>query len=359
MLKFVCLIMSKEVIFTESRGKVASGRRLPFYLAAEEYLAARRPDEPLFLLWQVGPTVIFGRNQDPASELDIDWCEEHGVEYYRRKSGGGCVYADWGNLMISCIYPGAGVKDGFARFSSSVCEALRSLGFAAEVSGRNDILVRGRKVSGAAFFALPSVGIVHSTMLLDADPASMQAALKPSAAKLGAKGVKSVSSRICTLREFRPDLRLDVLAGALRTALSAQGAPGSLLLDESDVAEIERIESTYLDRDFIMGRHGGREEGSRTVAGEGYVEGCGFIKAEIQIVGNKILNVSINGDFFTGEFADGLSQSPDLSETLSRLLAGEEPTREAVAAALGGIRLEEMVSGLTSAAFVDILFRNC
>lgn len=351
--------MAKEVIISESGGGVACGRRLPFYLAAEEYLAARRPEGPLFLLWQVGPTVIFGRNQDPLSELDIDWCDEHGVEYYRRKSGGGCVYADWGNLMISCIYPGAGVRDGFARFSSSVCEALRSLGFPAEVSGRNDILILGRKVSGAAFFALPSAGIVHSTMLLDADPASMQAALKPSGAKLGAKGVRSVASRICTLREFKPDLMLEDLVSALRAALSAQGAPDRLALGLEDIAEIERIELTYLDRDFIMGRRGGRAEGCRTVAGEGYVEGCGFIKVEMQVIGGKILNVSINGDFFAGEFADGSPQSPDLSETLSRLLAGLEPTREVVRAALDAVQLEKMVSGLTAAAFVDILFGNC
>lgn len=355
MLKFVCFIMSKEVIIAGNGGSVACGRRLTFYLAAEEYLAARRPDEPLFLLWQVGPTVIFGRNQDPASELDIDWCEEHGVEYYRRKSGGGCVYADWGNLMISCIYPGAGVRDGFARFSSSVCEALRSLGFPAEISGRNDILILGKKVSGAAFFALPSAGIVHSTMLLDADQASMQAALRPSGAKLGAKGVKSVASRVCTLRQFKPDLRLEELASALRAALSAQEEPGRLILDETDIAEVERIESTYLDRDFILGRRGGKAEGSRILTGERYVEDCGFVKVEIQIVGNKILNVSINGDYFAGEYGEG----SDISEALSRLLAGLEPTRDAVAAALDEIQLEKMIAGLTASEFVDILFRNC
>ena len=359
MLKFVCFNMPKEVIIPGNGEGVASGRRLTFYLAAEEYLAARRPDEPLFLLWQVGPTVIFGRNQDPASELDINWCDGHGVEYYRRKSGGGCVYADWGNLMISCIYPGAGVRDGFARFSSSVCEALLSLGFPAEVSGRNDILILGRKVSGAAFFALPSAGIVHSTMLLDADPASMQAALRPSGAKLGAKGVRSVASRICTLREFKPDLRLEELASALRAALSAHDGAGRLLLDKADIAEIEKIESAYLDRDFILGRRGGKAEGSRVIAGERYVEGCGFIKVEVQVVGNKILNVSVNGDYFVGEFADGLSEEPDLSETLSRLLAGKEPTKAAVAAALDEIQLEKMISGLTVAEFVDILFSNC
>ena len=351
--------MMTEVIFPGGGNGalegVATGRRLPFYLAAEEYLARRPAGDGLFFLWQVGPTVIFGRNQDPSAELDMEWCRSAGVEYYRRKSGGGCVYADRGNIMISCIYPGSGVKENFAKFSASVCGALQSLGLPAEVSGRNDILIGGRKVSGSAFFALPSSSVVHCTMLYDIDSASMEAALSPSGLKLGSKGVRSVSARVCTLKEFMPDLKPESLAYALRASLSSSGASGQLVLGEEDVAEIEKIEMSYLDKDFILGRHGGRADGGRIVSGEGYVEGCGFIKAELHVVNDKILNVSLSGDFFAMEYG----QSQDVSESLSQLLAGRVPSRRAVADALEGVELGKMVRGLSAAAFVDILFRNC
>ena len=374
-----------EVIFPEGGvgafEGVAAGRRLPFFLAAEEYLARRafrseeQSAEPafgggLFFLWQCGPTVIFGRNQDPSVELDMEWCRANGVEYYRRKSGGGCVYADLGNIMISCIYPGSSVQENYAKFSAAVCGALRSLGLPAEVSGRNDILIDGRKVSGSAFFALPSSSVVHSTMLYDIDFASMEAALRPSRLKLGSKGVRSVSSRVCSVREFLPNLSLESFAEALRKALSAGG--GRLVLGPEDLARIEEIERSYLDEAFIEGRFGGASCGAGTEAGgeasgaagveagagaecreisrEAYVPGCGHIKVSLQVRGGKIFNVSLIGDFFAA--------SEEVGETLSRLLAGRRLVREDVEAALEGVALEKMVTGLSVRALVDILFGN-
>ena len=359
--------MMTEVIFPEGGvgafEGVAAGRRLPFFLAAEEYLARRafrseeQSAEPafgggLFFLWQCGPTVIFGRNQDPSVELDMEWCRANGVEYYRRKSGGGCVYADLGNIMISCIYPGSSVQENYAKFSAAVCGALRSLGLPAEVSGRNDILIDGRKVSGSAFFALPSSSVVHSTMLYDIDFASMEAALRPSRLKLGSKGVRSVSSRVCSVKEFMPELGLQEFAAALRKGLSAGG--GSLVLSPEDLANIEEIESGYLDEAFIEGRHlGGSREAGQSIVREAYVPGCGGIKVELQLHGGKIFNISLVGDFF----AIG-QDAADVAETLSRLLAGREPVRGDVESALEGVPLEKMVKGLSTRAFVDILFRN-
>lgn len=332
-------------------------------------LARRAFGGGLFFLWQSGPTVIFGRNQDPAAELDVGWCRAHGVEYYRRKSGGGCVYSDRGNIMISCIYPGSGVQENFAKFSAAVCGALQSLGLPAEVSGRNDILIDGRKVSGSAFFALPSSSVVHSTMLYEADFASMEAALRPSRLKLGAKGVRSVSSRVCSVKEFLPNLDIKSFAEALRRALSAGG--GRLVLGPEDLARIEEIEMSYLDEAFIEGRFGsapcgvgavavgeasgaaagaGSDAGCREICREAYVPGCGCVNVSLQVRGGKIFNVSLIGDFFAA--------SEEVGEALSRLLAGRRPVREEVEAALEGVHLEKMVTGLTSRAFVDILCGN-
>ena len=118
-------------------------RPLVFFLAAEEYLA-RNSDEDCFLLWQVGPTVIFGRNQVMEAEVNMPFCREHGIRMFRRKSGGGCVYADKGNLMISAVSSGNDKPFIFEKFISALALALRRQGFDAWPSGRNDILVSGR-----------------------------------------------------------------------------------------------------------------------------------------------------------------------------------------------------------------------
>ena len=99
-------------------------RPLVFFLAAEEYLA-RNSDEDCFLLWQVGPTVIFGRNQVMEAEVNVPFCREHGIRMFRRKSGGGCVYADRGNLMISAVSSGNDKPFIFEKFISALALALR------------------------------------------------------------------------------------------------------------------------------------------------------------------------------------------------------------------------------------------
>ena len=136
-------------------------RRLVFYLAMEEYVAAHldeilgdRDSREAFFHWQVSPTVIFGRNQVMEAEVNIAYCKEQGIKLFRRKSGGGCVYSDRGNIMLSFISGNTDVESTFGHFLGQVVTQLRSIGLNAERSGRNDILLDGRKISGNAFFGL-------------------------------------------------------------------------------------------------------------------------------------------------------------------------------------------------------------
>ncbi len=138
-------------------------RPLSFYLAMEEYVAAAYGCG--FFVWRVPPTVIIGRNQDLESEVNLPFCREHGVRVVRRKSGGGCVYADLGNLMLSYITPQKGVELVFGEFLGKLCSFLSGLGLEAVRSEHNDVLVGGRKVSGNAFFVHPKASIVHGTLL--------------------------------------------------------------------------------------------------------------------------------------------------------------------------------------------------
>ena len=158
--------------------------RLPFYLAMEEYIAREFPAQDYFFMWQVQPTVIFGRNQLIDSEVDRLYCRENGIQTYRRKSGGGCVYADKSNIMLSYITPSSNVNFTFNRYMLMVEHALQKLGVDARTTGRNDILVDGKKVSGNAFYHLPGRSIVHGTMLYDTNLEHMARATTPSDSKL-------------------------------------------------------------------------------------------------------------------------------------------------------------------------------
>ena len=102
--------------------------RLPFYLAMEEYIAQSFPPQDYFFMWQVPPTVIFGRNQLIDNEVNVGFCKSKGIEFYRRKSGGGCVYADEGNIMLSYITPDTNVNFTFNRYMTMVEHALQKLG---------------------------------------------------------------------------------------------------------------------------------------------------------------------------------------------------------------------------------------
>lgn len=230
-------------------------RRLTFYLSMEEYAAQYLPDS--FFLWQVAPTVIFGRNQDMEAEVNIGYCTEHGVQMYRRKSGGGCVYADTGNLMISYISSNREVESLFSYYLNSVSEVLRGMGMEAVKSENNDILVVGRKVSGNAFHVMPKAGVVHGTLLYDVDFEQLQYAITPSREKLDSKGIKSVRQRVANLRELGIRYDLDTI----KTNLINYFCDGEMILSDKQIEEIEVLEQGYLDSNFIRnGRATGKKD---------------------------------------------------------------------------------------------------
>ena len=174
---------------------------LAFYLAMEEYVARKYEDEAFFV-WRVEPTVIIGRNQDLEAEVNIQYCSDHGVHIVRRKSGGGCVYSDLGNIMISYISRRGDVSAVFDRYLSELTACLVSLGLQAEKSGRNDILIDGRKVSGNAFHQMPDRSVVHGTLLYDTDMDALETAIRPPVEKLQRHGVPSVRQRVRNIAEL-------------------------------------------------------------------------------------------------------------------------------------------------------------
>ena len=225
----------KHIVLPDSRQ-----RSLAFYLAMEEFVASRFEGEAFFV-WQSEPTVIYGRNQVLENEVNLSYCREHGVEVVRRKSGGGCVYSDKGNIMVSYVSERGVVSEVFERYLDALVDFLRSLGVPAEKSGRNDILVNGRKVSGNAFHQLPDRSIVHGTLLYSTDFDALEQALLPPVEKLQRHGVESVRQRVMNLSEV-----LQMPIDALKTALIDHFCDSDVVLSAEDMKSIEKIQEDYI-----------------------------------------------------------------------------------------------------------------
>lgn len=174
----------------------------------EEYLAqeaekVKTVQKPTFFTWVVAPTVIFGRHQVREQEVNDAYCAEHGIRVVQRQSGGGCVYADEGNLMLSYISPSTHSQIVFDEFLDKLSGALRQLGYEAVTTQHNDILVGGRKVSGTACYTTPTGTVVHACILYNVNLEALMNAITPSSAKLAKHAVASVRQRVRNLREIK------------------------------------------------------------------------------------------------------------------------------------------------------------
>jgi len=214
---------------------------LAFYLAAEEYLS-EHGSEAYFFVWQTRPTVIIGHHQVLEDEVNLPYCRAHSVDIFRRKSGGGCVYSDEGNLMLSCISRNPHPQEAFSTFLDTLVRALQRLGFAAVTTAHNDVLIDHRKVSGSACHTTPSGTIVHSTLLLSSNVEALQQAITPSAEKLSHNGVQSVRQRVVTLAELGQTDKSAILRSVISTFCDDL-SPLSLSAD--DLSAIRAIEETY------------------------------------------------------------------------------------------------------------------
>lgn len=174
-------------------------------LAIEEYLLKTMDvDQNPFLLFYINePSIIIGKNQNTAEEINTDYVDSNGIHVVRRLSGGGAVYHDHGNLNFSFITKddGNSFRD-FRKFTEPVVKALQDMGVNAELSGRNDLLAEGRKISGNAQFATRGRMFSHGTLLFDTKMDEVVSALKVNKEKIESKGIKSIRSRVANISEF-------------------------------------------------------------------------------------------------------------------------------------------------------------
>lgn len=317
--------------------KTAVGRPT-FFLATEEYLAQNvKSDTDYLLIWETEPAVIFGRNQLIDNEVNIQFCKEHGVGMYRRKSGGGCVYSDTGNLMLSLVTADREVGFAFNRYVMLVALLLSKLGVEAQVSGRNDVLVDGKKVSGNAFYRTANGSIAHGTLLYDTDIERMTNCLTPSHEKLASHGVASVRSRIALLKDYT-SLTLEQVKAKIPTLLCQD----EMTLTKKDYAAISEIEQSYLTDEFIFGKNPAFD-----VNCKGRIDGVGTIELRLQVKNGEIRRANMLGDFFL---------LGDLDRLLTSLI-GATLDAESLSAALPD-DVGEIIKGLEKPMLVEFIIKT-
>lgn len=312
--------------------------QLPFYFAVEEYVARHYTDDDYFMGWRVNPTVMLGRNQLIDNEVNTDYCKEHKIDIFRRKSGGGCIYADKGCIQFSYISRSVNANKAFAAYMQRMADLLKGLKIDAQLSGRNDILIDGTKVSGCAFYQLSNRSVLHNSLLFDTQLDHLSNALTPAKEKLQSKGVASVRQRVTNVATYT---QLDILAFMDYVRQEMCGTE-VLELTEEDMKEVAEIEKELSSDDFVYGKNP-----KYSLVRKHRFEGVGTLEAHIELKNNIIGSINMVGDYFL---------LGDIDHDFLSLLKGCEFTREAVEERLENIDLSTIIRGLKLRQFLRLLF---
>ncbi|MFQ5398933.1 MAG: lipoate--protein ligase [Anaerolineae bacterium] len=312
-------------------------------LAIEEHLL-RNVDiaEPILLFYINEPSVIIGRNQNTIEEIDPSYVEAHEIHVVRRLSGGGAVYHDLGNLNFSFVTQGKDDLHNFARFIGPVVEVLRGLGVDAELSGKSDIFVDGKKISGNAQYSAGRRMFSHGTLLFDTNIEHMLKALNPRRVQIESKAVQSVRNFVTNIRELLPDdMDIHQLKQAILDGLFGAAAAPTYLLSSRDWEQIRQITAErYGNWDWNYGRSPAfnvRKSGRFPV---------GKVDVHIEVTRGRIQNVKIYGDF-TG--------TRDVAELEARLLdVRYDPN--ALESALKEVDMAPFLGQLSKSDFLTLLY---
>ncbi len=267
-----------------------------FNLALEEYFLRQKTREDLVCLWQNDNSVIIGRHQNTANEVNQEVADQEHVKIARRTTGGGAVYHDLGNLnytFITNFNLDAPQNVNFKVFAQPVIEALASYGLQAELSGRNDILLDGKKISGTAQACIGNRFMFHGTLLYDLNSDMAQKVLSVSKEKVESKGVKSVKSRIGNIKPYLPEgTGILELKEKIASAFAKNEGFERYTLSEKDLYEIQKLrKEKYATKEWIFGesRIAGIHNKARYPGGE--------LECTIELDHGSIKDIKFYGDF--------------------------------------------------------------
>ncbi len=314
-----------------------------YNLAVEEILFRCAPHDRMYvMLWQNDNAIIIGKHQNTLAEINADFVAARGIRVVRRLSGGCAVYHDMGNLNYTIIAPSEEGSLDFGRFGQIVVRALGKLGVSAEMNGRNDLTIDGRKFSGCAQYVRDGRVMHHGTLLFDSDLETVSQALQTDPRKLAAKGVKSVRSRVTNIRaHLKEDMPLPQFRDFLLRCILEEFPGEPFLCSEAFDRKAQALKQSRYDTwDWNYGRSPAATwRSSQRFEGVGTVEACAGIQNGV------VESIVFRGDFFAvGDVA-----------ALCQVLTGVRADRESFAAALTAIDAGRYIHGLTNDMLLSLL----
>lgn len=311
----------------------------PFFnLAFEEYIFDTKTAGTWLILWQNENSVIIGMNQNPMEEVNLQYAETQKINVVRRMTGGGAVYHDLGNLNFSVISdvkePG---KLEISSYNRPICDALKNLGLSPENTGKNDIVIDGRKISGVAQRICSGRILHHGCILFDTNIDKLSCVLTKNSGKYASKNTKSIRSRVTNIRPLLDaDMDMSDFKGKILNSFSIGGCAQEYLSD-NDLACIQQIaDSKYRTKEWTWGR-----QLKYSYRNKRRFKG-GDLEVEILVEGGKISNIQFYGDFMATRSCDDICNN----------LCGSSYNREAVAKVLES---SDLVSAFGSISQSDIL----
>ncbi len=316
-----------------------------FNLALEQYVFDELPrDNEYFMLWQNKNTIVVGKHQNTFNEVNMNFVRDNDVHVVRRLSGGGAVYHDLGNVNFTFIMDKKDSKNiDFSMFCNAMIEVLSEFGVKAELSGRNDMVIEGKKFSGNSQYIKESRVMHHGTLMLDSDLEKVMLALTPDANKVMSKGVDSIRSRVTNISDYL-DKKIDVeeFIATIVKSIYKNRTYAEYHLNDRDLKKINEImHQRYLNWDWNFGQSKDYQKKVKK-----YIENVGTIELSLNLFNGLIKDISINGDFFDYR---------DIKE-VELLLTGKKYQIEAIRESLNDIKIEEYIKNLDNDQFIDLIF---
>jgi len=312
-------------------------------LAMEEYaLKHLNPENTYFLFYINEPSIIIGKNQNTAEEINAAYVNDNNIHVVRRLSGGGAVYHDLGNLNFSFITKDDGDSfHNFRKFTEPVIEALKELGVNAELSGRNDILAEGRKISGNAQFSTKGRMFSHGTLLFNSNIDEVVNALNVKLDKIQSKGIKSIRSRVANIKEFlKEDLTIEQFKDLLlQSIFKEHGSIERYEWSDEDIKNIKELaDRRYRSWDWNYGKSPkcNIQQSKRFAAGQ--------VDIRLEVNKGVIETVKIYGDFF------GVGDVSELEQTL----VGTRFDQQEIERKLEDINLSYYFGNVTKEEFLSL-----
>ena len=313
-----------------------------YNLAFEEYaLTAMQQD--IIMLWRNENAIIVGKNQNALEEIDMEYVREKDITVIRRQSGGGAVFHDLGNINFTVIHAlGENDFHDYRKFTDPVIAFLKTLGVAAELSGRNDLLIDGMKFSGNAQAVKKGRIMHHGTLLFSADFTRLAACLQPHPAKFTSKGIKSVRSRVTNISDHLP---VSMTVEAFLAQLYAYYLAHTPELEPYAISpqDDQCVRTLVAEKYGLWSWNFGQ---SPTYDYQNAIAfPCGVVDLRIRAEAGIIRDATIYGDFFGMKDKAGLEQQ----------LVGVCHEKECVRAALAGVDLSQYIAGMTADDFLQLI----